>query len=129
MAPVYAPVPALEAYAEPEEAEEVWQEPAPRRLRPRRDAPPAATRRTPPHRPARISAAVDACGDALAKASSAYGNARVSTSGAGPMVEGRSGRSVPVMARIEYQHGGRTEVRSARVSCRLDQKGHVVAIR
>ena len=77
----------------------------------------------------RPSAAIDACSSAIVKASKAYGDTRVSAAGAGPVVQDQQGRSVSVNARIEYRLGNRTEVRRARVNCRLGPDGHVVAIR
>jgi hypothetical protein len=124
-----------EAYIGPEDevVEEVWR--APRTIRPgpaRRDFRRVPTRVKSPATPApsrRPSAAIDACSSAIVKASKAYGDTRVSAAGAGPVVQDQQGRSVSVNARIEYRLGNRTEVRRARVNCRLGPDGNVVAIR
>jgi hypothetical protein len=125
VAAAYAPV-----YGEvPEEFEpgESWAEP-PRRL------PPPQVRRAPapalnPARPPRSASALRACRDAIAKASLPYGSTRVSVADAGPAAARPEDRTVNVRARIEYADGGRREVRSAQVSCRLNGGGEVVALR
>lgn len=125
--------PAPEAYFGPEEEviEEVWR--TPRTVRPaptRRDLRRAPSRAdSPAARTARPSAVINACSSAIVKAAKAYGDTRVSAASAGPVLRDQQGRSVNVNARIEYRRGTRTEVRSARVNCRLDPNGHVVAIR
>ena len=122
-APVYGGV--------PEELEPggSWAEPPPRRSPPspqvRRAPAPALN----PARPPRSASALRACRDAIAKASLPYGSTRVSIAEAGLGTVRPEDRTVNVRARIEYADGGRREVRSAQVSCRLNGGGEVVALR
>jgi hypothetical protein len=49
---------------------------------------------------------------------------------AGREARTRSGSvDLPVIARIEYARDGKKQVRQARVTCKLDPKGRVVAFR
>jgi len=52
----------------------------------------------------------------------------VSVADAGSAAARLEDRTVNVRARIEYADGGRREVRSAQVSCRLNGGGEVVAL-
>jgi hypothetical protein len=71
--------------------------------------------------------AVESCSRSLAAASRPYGGLSVSASPAGPAVRGGDGSvTVPLHTRVEY--AGSPE-RSARVACRLDAGGRVVALR
>ncbi|KAA2235424.1 hypothetical protein [Salinarimonas soli] len=83
-------------------------------------APPAAA---PP-------AALATCGSSLTAVSRRHGAVRVDVSPAGAPTRLKDGAlTVPLNAVVEYRGGAKTHVRRARVSCRLDSSGQVVALR
>ena len=76
------------------------------------------------------SGAVERCKASLAANSRALGSVAVNVREAGPGAKARNGSvDVPVVARIEYARNGRKQVRQARVTCRLNPEGQVVAFR
>jgi hypothetical protein len=81
-------------------------------------------------RPGTPVAVLDSCRNAIAAAASPYGAARVDVVSAGRAVRVHDGGlAAPVEARILYARRGQFQVRRARVSCRLDAAGTVVAAR
>lgn len=76
------------------------------------------------------SGAVERCRTSLASNSRSLGSVAVKVKEAGPEARTREGSmDVPVVARIEYARNGRKQVREARVTCRLNSEGRVVAFR
>ena len=93
--------------------------PAPVRLKPAA-APGAAA---PP-------AALASCSASLQETSRRHGAVRVDVSPAGTPRRGDNGTlTVPLNAAVSYRDGTGSQVRRARVSCRLDSAGQVVALR
>jgi hypothetical protein len=86
--------------------------------------------RTPLASPAEArAAAVDSCRARLLAATRALGSVRVTASPAGSAIRGPDGSvTIPIKTRIEYGRRGGTEVRQARVACRVDAEGKVVAV-
>jgi hypothetical protein len=72
--------------------------------------------------------AVAACRASIALAASAYGGISVEAVAAGQAERAGGGLSVPVQARVLYPLADAYEVRQARVSCRIDGRGLVVAV-
>jgi hypothetical protein len=73
--------------------------------------------------------AVARCGDFLTAQARELGSDEVSVSGAGPEVRSPDGAvSVLINARIGYAREGEKQVRQARVTCRIDPGGRVVAL-
>jgi len=74
--------------------------------------------------------AIRACRDRIASLSQPYGAIRVEAAGAGPIAQRRRGLTeAAIWARILYSRGGLTQVRQARVTCQLDARGQVLAVR
>lgn len=74
--------------------------------------------------------AMSACRSVLRQAAALYGAARVEVAAAGPpQVLARGAFVLPIRARVVYAHAGDAEVRQARVSCRINGAGRVVAVR
>ena len=73
---------------------------------------------------------VDRCKASLALNARALGSVAVNVKEAGREARTRSGSvDLPVIARIEYARDGKKQVRQARVTCRLNTEGRVVAFR
>ncbi len=76
------------------------------------------------------SGAVQRCKASLAVNARALGSVAVNVKGAGPEARTRGGSvDLPIIARIEYSREGRKQVRQARVTCKLNPEGQVVAFR
>lgn len=91
---------------------------------------PRATSRSKPQVAQAKSNAVERCKTSLALRSRPLGSVAVNVTGAGPEARTRAGLvDVPVVARIEYARNGKKQVRQARVTCRLNPEGQVVAFR
>ncbi len=74
--------------------------------------------------------AVERCKASLALNARALGSVAVNVKEAGPEARTRGGSvELPVVARIEYAREGKKQVRQARVTCRLNPEGQVVAFR
>ncbi|MDX8492285.1 hypothetical protein RFN29_11900 [Mesorhizobium sp. VK22B] len=56
------------------------------------------------------------------------GAVRVYAASAGSLRQGRGGLNAPIEVRIDYERQGGIEVRQARVGCRLNAAGMVVAV-
>jgi len=101
------------------------------RIRQDRSPEPLPEPRTPPGRPVpelTVSGAVARCGEYLTAQARRLGSKQVSVSSAGPEVRRQDGGvAVPIDARIEYAREGEKQVRQARVTCRMDSGGRVVA--
>jgi hypothetical protein len=81
-------------------------------------------------RPGTPAAVLVACRDAIASAARPYGAARVEVASAGRSRRvSDGGLAAPLEARVLYARGGQFQVRRARVSCRLNAAGLVVAAR
>jgi hypothetical protein len=72
---------------------------------------------------------VEACYDSLEKAAARYKAVRVEAVNTGPAEPAPGGLTVPLRARIVYRTGNVSQVREARLNCRLNQRGVVVALR
>jgi hypothetical protein len=73
--------------------------------------------------------AVARCGDFVTAQARELGSDEVSVSGVGPEVRSPDGAvSVLIKARIGYARDGKKQVRQARVTCRIDPGGRVVAL-
>ena len=73
---------------------------------------------------------VDRCKASLALNARALGSVAVNVKEAGREARTRSGSvDLPIIARIKYAREGRQQVRQARVTCRLNPEGRVVAFR
>jgi hypothetical protein len=70
---------------------------------------------------------VDACHAAIASAALPYGAVAVDVVSSGKGTKTKGGLAAPVEARIVYSVDCRRQVRQARVSCRLNAAGQVVA--
>jgi hypothetical protein len=79
--------------------------------------------------PAATPKLVRACQDRLEKAAAPYKAVQVEAVNTGPAELASGGLTVPLRARIVYRTGKVSEVREARVNCRLNQRGVVVALR
>ena len=76
------------------------------------------------------SGVVERCKASLAMNARALGSVAVNVKEAGRQTRARGGAvDLPVVARIEYVREGRKQVRQARVTCRLNPEGQVVAFR
>jgi hypothetical protein len=74
-------------------------------------------------------AVVRACRQAIMSAATPLGAVRVHAASAGPLRRHRRGAfTAPIEVRIDYARQGGIEVRQARVGCRLDAAGRVVAV-
>jgi hypothetical protein len=81
-----------------------------------------AIRGTPP-------AVVRACRNAILSAARPLGAVRVQAASAGPLSRQRRGAlTAPIVVRIDYASGGGIKVRQAKVTCRLDAAGKVIAV-
>ncbi|OAP36737.1 helicase [Sinorhizobium glycinis] len=79
--------------------------------------------------PGTPKAVVRACRRAIASAASPLGAVRVSAASAGPLLRHRSGAlTAPLAVRIDYAVQGDIQARQARIRCRLDPSGRVVAV-
>jgi hypothetical protein len=88
----------------------------------------AAPSSSPPELKAPLNA-VARCGDFLTAQARELGSEEVSVSGAGPEVRSPDGAvAVLINARIGYAREGKKQVRQARVTCRIDPGGRVVAL-
>jgi hypothetical protein len=80
-------------------------------------------------RPGTPLAVVQSCRNALVSGASSYGAIQVDVASAGRTARLKDGNlSAPVEARIVFQRGNRVQVRQARVTCRVDEKGRTVAM-
>jgi hypothetical protein len=74
--------------------------------------------------------AVRACRDTIKAAAAPYQAKQVEAVGAGPASRTSQGiTTVPIDARVIYARGQVSQVRQARISCRLNNRGIVVALR
>ena len=72
---------------------------------------------------------VDACRNTIAAHGTPFGAIRVEAVSAGPLRGVRQGgTNAPIEARIIYARADQIQVRQARITCRLDAQGHVVAL-
>jgi hypothetical protein len=72
---------------------------------------------------------VQSCRNALIPGALRYGAKQVDVASAGRTVRLKGGGfSAPVEARILFQRGNHVQVRQARITCRLDQAGRIVAM-
>jgi hypothetical protein len=72
---------------------------------------------------------VQSCRNALVSGASLYGATQVDAAGAGRIARLKDGSlSAPVEARIVFQRGDRVQVRQARITCRLDARGRMLAM-
>ncbi|UVK37853.1 helicase [Mesorhizobium sp. AR10] len=75
-------------------------------------------------------AVVRVCRQAIMSAATPLGAVRVDAASAGPVRRHRRGAlTAPIEVRIDYARQGGIEVRQARVVCRLDAAGRVVAVK
>jgi hypothetical protein len=90
---------------------------------PRLQVPLTAIPGTPP-------AVVRVCRQAIMSAATPLGALRVHVISAGPLRRHRRGTlTAPIEVRIDYARQGGIEVRQARIGCRLDAAGRVVAVK
>jgi hypothetical protein len=76
------------------------------------------------------STVLKACRDYLTSASRPHGSVRVEAKGAGPAVESRGGAiHAPIKTTITYSRDGRSQSRTAKVTCHIDGNGRAVAVR
>jgi hypothetical protein len=76
------------------------------------------------------SGVVERCKASLALNARALGSVAVNVKEAGRETRARGGSvDLPVVARIEYVREGRKQVRQARVTCKINPEGRVVAFR
>jgi hypothetical protein len=74
-------------------------------------------------------AVVRVCRQAIESAATSLGAVRVHAASAGPLSRQRRGAlTAPIHVRIDYARQGGIEVRQARISCRLDAAGRVIAV-
>ena len=79
--------------------------------------------------PGTPTAVVRACQKAIASAAAPLGAVRVRAASAGPVSRQRRGAlTAPIAVRIEYARQGGIQVRQAKVRCRLDAAGRVIAV-
>ena len=72
---------------------------------------------------------VRACRNAIVSAAAPLGAVRVRAASAGPVSrQGRGAVTAPIAVRIEYARQGGIQVRQAKVRCRLDAAGRVIAV-
>jgi hypothetical protein len=101
---------------------------APLRPAPRSKAQPQAQAQT--QAPRAGSGVVERCKASLALNARALGSVAVNVKEAGRETRARGGSvDLPVVARIEYVREGRKQVRQARVTCKINPEGRVVAFR
>ncbi|MBP2238587.1 hypothetical protein J2Z31_005124 [Sinorhizobium kostiense] len=79
--------------------------------------------------PGTPSTVVGACRKAIASAASPLGAVRVRAASAGSLLRHRNGAlTAPLAVRIDYAGQDGIEVRQARIRCRLDSSGKVIAV-
>ena len=79
--------------------------------------------------PGTPTAVVRACQKAIASAAAPLGAVRVRAASAGPVSRQRRGAiTAPIAVRIDYARQGGIQVRQAKVRCRLDAAGRVIAV-
>lgn len=71
---------------------------------------------------------VNACRAAIASAATPLGAVRVSAVSGGPMRQRNAGLAAPIEVRIKYALRGGVQLRQAKVLCRLDATGKVIAV-
>jgi len=71
---------------------------------------------------------VSACRAAIVSAATPLGAVRVSAVSAGPMRQRNAGLAAPIEVRINYALRSGVQVRQAKVLCRLDAAGKVIAV-
>ncbi|MEI9406568.1 hypothetical protein [Mesorhizobium argentiipisi] len=71
---------------------------------------------------------VSACRAAIMSAATPLGAVRVYAVSAGPMRQRKAGPAAPLEVRINYALRGGIQVRQAKVLCRLDARGKVIAV-
>ncbi|WP_434722099.1 hypothetical protein [Mesorhizobium sp. RIZ17] len=79
-------------------------------------------------RPGTPPKVVSACRAAIVSAARPLGAVRVSAVSAGPMRQRHAGLAAPIEVRIDYALRGGVQVRQAKVLCRLDATGKVIAV-
>lgn len=80
-------------------------------------------------RPGTPLAIVQSCRNALVSGASSYGATQVDVASSGRTARLKDGSlSAPIEARIVFQRGSRVQVRQARVTCRLDATGRMLAM-
>jgi len=80
-------------------------------------------------RPGTPQVVVQSCRNALASGASSHGAIQVDVASAGRTARLKDGSlSAPVEARIVFQRGNRVQVRQARLTCRLDERGRTLAM-
>jgi hypothetical protein len=80
-------------------------------------------------KPGTPSAVVRVCRSAIVSAATPHGAVLVQAVSAGPLSrQPRGALSAPVEVRIDYARQGGIEVRQARIRCRLDAAGRVIAV-
>lgn len=79
-------------------------------------------------KPGTPAALVRDCRAAIMAAAKPLGAVRVYAASAGSLRQGRGGLNAPIEVRIDYERQGGIEVRQARVGCRLNAAGMVVAV-
>lgn len=72
--------------------------------------------------------AVSACGQAIFGAAQPQGAVRTETTASGPERRREQARTLPVEVRLTYSGWSSSEVRRARVACRLQRSGQVVGL-
>lgn len=103
---------------------------APLRPAPRSKAQPQAQAQAQTQAPRAGSGVVERCKASLALNARALGSVAVNVKEAGRETRARGGSvDLPVVARIEYVREGRKQVRQARVTCKINPEGRVVAFR
>jgi hypothetical protein len=91
---------------------------------------PAPRSKAQPQAPRAGSGVVERCKASLALNARALGSVAVNVKEAGRETRARGGSvDLPVVARIEYVREGRKQVRQARVTCKINPEGRVVAFR
>ena len=75
-------------------------------------------------------AVVQACRQAVAAAAAPYGMVQVRATSAGTVSRLRKGGvAAPIAVRVQYARLTGVEIRQARITCRLDASGSVVALK
>jgi hypothetical protein len=79
--------------------------------------------------PGTPNAVVNVCRQAIVSAADALGAVNVRAVSAGTPRRERNGNlAAPIQVRIDYNRQGGVEVRQARITCRLDVAGRVIAL-
>jgi hypothetical protein len=72
---------------------------------------------------------VQSCRNALVSGASSYGATQVDVASSGRTARLKDGSlSAPIEAKIVFQRGNRVQVRQARITCRLDARGRMLAM-